>query len=204
MNTITYSDIMDLHPCYDPAELGLITRDWSGTILDVLRFERVSIDDRMWVAMCDGVVPLVAMVEFGLIFAGEALRNSTGVGVQAKDAYLDMLIWVDADGQPDYASHELIAVAARHDHALDTYKTTIAAVSSVAYKSTSTNEAVLIQMKRANHVLWALAMIEDAIVQQEGHFIYHALQHSKIVVGENPNWGRRHIDTLIDIIEKRG
>jgi len=47
----TYQDIMDLEPCFDPAERGQCTSDWEGTALDILRASQVSVEDRLWVVM---------------------------------------------------------------------------------------------------------------------------------------------------------
>jgi len=44
----TYSDIMSLEPCFDPAERGYCTRDWQGTALDVLRHPNVTAQDKLW------------------------------------------------------------------------------------------------------------------------------------------------------------
>ena len=50
MKTYTIADIRMMHPCYDPVERGLCTEDWTGTVLDVLKFEDCPPEDRMWVA----------------------------------------------------------------------------------------------------------------------------------------------------------
>ena len=50
MKTYTIADIRAMRPCYDPVERGFCTEDWTGTALDVLKFEGCPPEDRAWVA----------------------------------------------------------------------------------------------------------------------------------------------------------
>ena len=50
MKTYTIADIRMMHPCYDPVERGFCAEDWTGTVLDVLKFEDCPPEDRTWVA----------------------------------------------------------------------------------------------------------------------------------------------------------
>ena len=59
----TYRDILDLKPCFDPADppsaafesprdcAPLCASDWEGTALDILRADHVDAADRLWVVM---------------------------------------------------------------------------------------------------------------------------------------------------------
>ena len=50
MKTYTIADIRAMNPCYDPVKRGYCTEDWTGTALDVLKFEGCPPEDRTWVA----------------------------------------------------------------------------------------------------------------------------------------------------------
>ena len=52
--TKTYQDIMALAPCYDPAERGYCTPDWTGTALDVLCMDNIPAEDRLWLVLREG------------------------------------------------------------------------------------------------------------------------------------------------------
>jgi len=47
LKMLTIADIRALEPCYDP--VNYISREWTGTILDVLKMARVPAQDRLWV-----------------------------------------------------------------------------------------------------------------------------------------------------------
>ena len=49
LKTITVPMIRDWQPCYDPTEK--LPEDWTGTVLDVLGLECVSVADRFWVIL---------------------------------------------------------------------------------------------------------------------------------------------------------
>ena len=46
---ITYQDIKDLEPCYDPVKY--IPKTWEGTLQDVLDLQDVPVNDRLWVVL---------------------------------------------------------------------------------------------------------------------------------------------------------
>jgi hypothetical protein len=46
MKQLTYDLIKSFDPCYDP--IKYIPLDWKGTVLDVLRNEDISVQDRFW------------------------------------------------------------------------------------------------------------------------------------------------------------
>jgi hypothetical protein len=48
LKIITYKDIKELKPCYDPIKY-LKTAEWSGTLIDILNIEECSASDRLWV-----------------------------------------------------------------------------------------------------------------------------------------------------------
>jgi len=47
LKKLTVADIRELGPCYDPTEK--VAEDWVGTVLDILKMESVSPQDRIWV-----------------------------------------------------------------------------------------------------------------------------------------------------------
>jgi hypothetical protein len=44
MKVITYKDIKDLTPCYDPNKY--ISDSWAGTLIDILKMKNVAPKDR--------------------------------------------------------------------------------------------------------------------------------------------------------------
>jgi len=69
----TYADIMALRPCYNPAERGLCTPDWTGTALDVLRHPDLSAEDALWLVLREDWVPAPVLHEFACQCAEQAL-----------------------------------------------------------------------------------------------------------------------------------
>lgn len=49
MKTITYNEIKELTPCYDP--IRYIPIDWTGTLIDILSMENIPAKDRLWVCV---------------------------------------------------------------------------------------------------------------------------------------------------------
>src|SRR5690606_30353392 len=69
----TYSDIMALRPCCDPAVRGYCTRDWQGTALDVLRHPSVRSQDKLWLVLRESWIPAPVLHEFACLCAEQAL-----------------------------------------------------------------------------------------------------------------------------------
>lgn len=53
LRTLTWSDFDQYDPCYSPKEKY---GDFNGTILDILKDERIPVDDRIWAATCPGIL----------------------------------------------------------------------------------------------------------------------------------------------------
>ena len=49
MKKITYQQIKDFNPCYDP--IKFIPKNWEGTALDILNITECPINDRLWVVL---------------------------------------------------------------------------------------------------------------------------------------------------------
>ncbi len=49
MKTITIETIRSWKPCYNPSRY--FTEDWSGTVIDILKDDRISWGDRLWASM---------------------------------------------------------------------------------------------------------------------------------------------------------
>jgi len=50
MKQITYKDILDMEPCREHHPSKYISKDWSGTILDVLHAPNVAPTEKLWIA----------------------------------------------------------------------------------------------------------------------------------------------------------
>ena len=53
LKQLTWSDFKKFEPCYDPQEKY---GDFSGTILDILKDERIPPEDRLWAATREGIL----------------------------------------------------------------------------------------------------------------------------------------------------
>jgi len=93
----TYEDIMDLEPCYDPASRGYITRDWSGTALDILQNKYASEEDRLWVVLNDGWLPDRLMHEFAIWCAEQALSLIDNPDQRSLEALRIKKLWLDGE-----------------------------------------------------------------------------------------------------------
>ena len=49
MKKVTYQQIKDFKPCYDP--IKFIPENWEGTALDILNISECPINDRLWVIL---------------------------------------------------------------------------------------------------------------------------------------------------------
>ena len=54
MRTFTIDDIRSWSPCYDP--IKHLPEGWSGTVVDLLRYETVSPQDKLWVACREDLI----------------------------------------------------------------------------------------------------------------------------------------------------
>lgn len=54
MKQLTWSDFDQFQPCYSPQEKY---GDFNGTILDILKDERIPSNDKIWAATCKGILP---------------------------------------------------------------------------------------------------------------------------------------------------
>jgi len=54
MKTFTYKDIVSWSPCYEPE--GHLSKDWSGTVIDILDNKAIPFPDRLWVIMRSDLV----------------------------------------------------------------------------------------------------------------------------------------------------
>ena len=52
--TLTWSDFDQHNPCYSPQEKY---GDFTGTILDILKDERIPNEDKIWASTCKGILP---------------------------------------------------------------------------------------------------------------------------------------------------
>ena len=52
--TLTWSDFDQHNPCYTPQEKY---GDFTGTILDILKDERIPNEDKIWASTCKGILP---------------------------------------------------------------------------------------------------------------------------------------------------
>ena len=54
MKQFTIEDIRSWKPCYDPSKH--LPEGWKGTAVDILRMENVPAEDRLWVALREGLL----------------------------------------------------------------------------------------------------------------------------------------------------
>lgn len=69
---LTYRQIKDLGPCYDP--IKYIPEDWEGTGLDILDIEGPSISDKFWVVLNGKFIPDELLHEFSCRCAEHVLH----------------------------------------------------------------------------------------------------------------------------------
>jgi len=68
----TIDDIRKLCPCYDP---GLyLPEDWTGTAIDILKFDAAPTEDRLWVVLRTGWIDDKTLRLFAVWCAREALK----------------------------------------------------------------------------------------------------------------------------------
>ena len=68
----TIDDIRKLKPCYDP---GLyLPEDWTGTALDILKFDAAPAEDRLWVVLHTGWIDDKTLRLFAVWCTREALK----------------------------------------------------------------------------------------------------------------------------------
>lgn len=93
MKIYTLQDVRSFGPCYDPAQV--LPEGWRGTLLDILRLESISSEDKIWFATCPGVLNL----DQSLVF----IKSCQPVKWQR---------YVNAASASAYAAEVVIAVAA--------------------------------------------------------------------------------------------
>jgi hypothetical protein len=71
--TLTYKDLRSYGPCYDPAERGYCTPDWTGNALDILRNEAVPANDRLWLVCRAELIDARTLRLFAVWCARQAL-----------------------------------------------------------------------------------------------------------------------------------
>lgn len=54
LKTFTIDDIRSWGPCYDPLEK--LPVGWHGTVLDIINLDNVSVDDKFWVVLREGLL----------------------------------------------------------------------------------------------------------------------------------------------------
>ena len=54
MKTFTIDDIRSWEPCYDPSRH--LREDWSGTVLDILKHEKIPPQDKLWVVCRESLI----------------------------------------------------------------------------------------------------------------------------------------------------
>ena len=68
----TIDDIRKLCPCYDPCLY--LPEDWTGTALDILKFDEAPAEDRLWVVLRTGWIDDKTLRLFAVWCAREALK----------------------------------------------------------------------------------------------------------------------------------
>ena len=72
IKTFTIEDIRSWdHPCYDPIEH--LPKDWSGTVIDILKHEAIPAQDKIWVVCRENLISARTLRMFAVFCAREAL-----------------------------------------------------------------------------------------------------------------------------------
>lgn len=115
----TYSDIMSLEPCFDPAERGYCTRDWQGTALDVLRHPNVTAQDKLWLVLREDWIPAPVLHEFACRCAERALALVDTPDPRSVEAIATKRAWLRGEATDDeLAAAQDAALAAAQDAVL--------------------------------------------------------------------------------------
>lgn len=140
MNTLpvhTYADIMALKPCFDPAERGYCTRDWSGTALDVLRHPDVSASHKLWLVLREGWLPAAILHELALRRAESALALVENPDQRSVDAPIVKRRWLRGEATDDELAVARDAAWYAAWDARDAAKNASDAVASAAWAAAS-------------------------------------------------------------------
>lgn len=138
LNTVTYEQVLDMHPCWLETEEGCrrLKRysdrlGGKATALDILRLNRIPADDRIWITLREEFIPAPILDEFACRCAERALSHIDNpdprsvAGIAAKRQWLAGIItdeeldlaweaaW-DAERVAIPADAQLAACAAEH------------------------------------------------------------------------------------------
>lgn len=82
LNTVTYEQVLDMHPCWlgTPAGRRRLKRyadrlGGKATALDILRLNRIPVDDRLWIVLREDFIPAQVLHEFACRCAERALAR---------------------------------------------------------------------------------------------------------------------------------
>jgi hypothetical protein len=117
MTKITLQNIRDLNPCYDPTKY--LSKNWSGTIQDILLLEECPAVDRLWVAV--RLLPK----EIAEIFAIDCAFSAANIAANVTAAYV-------ADAAYAYAAAYAADAAADAAYAYAAYAAADAAYADAA------------------------------------------------------------------------
>ena len=81
MKQITYAEIKEFGPCYDPTRY--IPETYLGTAIDILKMINVPAKDRLWVVVRHTIMTDKQLHLYGLACARMAESNSTDIRVKA-------------------------------------------------------------------------------------------------------------------------
>ena len=77
---LSYKKILSFEPCYDPVRH--ITKDWTGTAIDLLRMKHIPAKDRLWVCLRKGILTKRQYVQFALACARSVEKHATDTRVK--------------------------------------------------------------------------------------------------------------------------
>ena len=134
MKQLTIKDIRDLDPCYDPGRH--ISEDWRGTVIDILKLDGPSHEDKIW------VVTHLIDDKTNRLFAGWCAREALKL---AKD--------------PDQRSIEACNVAERFANGQATKEELAAAWSAAWYAAASAAESAAESAAWTKIILYGIKLI---------------------------------------------
>jgi len=153
----TYSDIMSLNPCCDPAERGYCTRDWQGTALDVLRHPNVTAQDKLWLVLRESWIPAPVLHEFACRCAEWAFALVGGADPRSVEAIATKRRWLRGEATDDELAAAQDAARAAAWGAARTTAWGAARAAQDAARTAALNAALAASQDAARPAAWEAA-----------------------------------------------
>jgi hypothetical protein len=130
MKQITFQEIRELNPCYDPAKF--LSEDWTGTVIDILNVKECPAEDRLWVVLREEFIDAKTLRLFAVWCAREALKLVENPDVRSIDACNVAERYANGEATDEELSAAWDAASAAWDAASDTWAARAAWAASAA------------------------------------------------------------------------